>query len=260
MAPVGDGEHGAASAVASLASSAPLASCPGSRSPSRPADPPLLDPPEPGERSCAASARGSNCPAAASPAVLPHAASDTSAIALNRVPTLSQLDILVHETHDACQREVREIKGVGRPRCARFSWHNDFSGRKCRKDHTQVDALTILLIALNLVWIIPFAVFVTRSGRAQKRSREQRRRLLEAGQGASATVLELKESGPYYGRVPHLDLRVRVEPPGEPSFEASARGFFQLTDFARLQPGSRIEVRFSPDDRSKVAVVGDLLS
>ena len=107
--------------------------------------------------------------------------------------------------------------------------------------------------------LVVFGVLLARPFRAANRNRDERRRLLETGQPATAVVLETSEGGPYYSGVPHLDLRVRVTPASGSPFEASARGFFRLSELARFQPGATIEVRFEVADLSRVAIVGDRL-
>jgi hypothetical protein len=118
------------------------------------------------------------------------------------------------------------------------------------------DAIFItVVLGLNAAWLIP----VVRMLRRNAAKRAHRQRLLATGRSAPAVVLTVQEVGPYYNRIPHLSFTLRVEPEGEPSFPATALGFFRMIDYPRLQPGGRVEVRFDPADRSIVAVVGETM-
>jgi hypothetical protein len=120
---------------------------------------------------------------------------------------------------------------------------------------------TFVLLAVNALWLVPFTVSMGKKGLAARRNREQRRqRLLATGLPATAVVVQVAETGPYYDRTPHLSFRLRVKAADGPDFEASAKGFFRRSDYPRLQPGAEVEVRFAPDDRRIVAVVGDQLT
>ncbi len=118
----------------------------------------------------------------------------------------------------------------------------------------------LVVILVNLAWFVPFVVIMIGRARAQSRRRDHRRRLLQTGELAPAVILEVTETGPWYSGVPHLSFKLRVEPREGPPFEATALGFFRQLDFARLQPGGRVEVRFDPSDRAQVAVEGDKLA
>jgi hypothetical protein len=82
------------------------------------------------------------------------------------------------------------------------------------------------------------------------------------GRSAVATVLEfdkrwgVPESG--YGGIPlghseHYTLKIRVEPIGEPAFEAEIKEHdFFVTDSEHPRPGERFAVVYDPNDRSDV--------
>lgn len=122
-----------------------------------------------------------------------------------------------------------------------------------------MDTGGIVVIALNVAWLVPFIYFMVRMVRRAAKDRNERARILETGIPASAAILRTDETGPYYNRVPHLVLELRVEVPGQPPFDATAKGFFRQIDYPRLQPGLRVDVRFDPATR-QVAVVGDQLT
>ena len=88
-----------------------------------------------------------------------------------------------------------------------------------------------------------------------KLSRRTRRKLEEHGTRAVAEVLEVGKRGM---TVTHgndaiiantevvLKLRLRVDPPSEPSFEVSTR--LRFSQFALPEPGQRLAVIYDPDD------------
>jgi hypothetical protein len=123
-----------------------------------------------------------------------------------------------------------------------------------------VDTGSIVIIAINVAWLVPFIYFMGRMLRRAGKERDERARVLEIGVPAHAVIQKVDETGPYYGRVPHLVLTLRIEAQDRPPFDATAKGFFRQIDFPRFQPGSRVEVRFDPADPTRVAVVGDQLT
>ena len=86
----------------------------------------------------------------------------------------------------------------------------------------------------------------------------------QGGVVAPATILEAKlrftsgsnyENGPYtVGDHAHMTVKVRVEPEGEPPFEAKIKQTFV---HHRPRPGWRAEVIYDPNDRSKIAIRDD---
>jgi hypothetical protein len=99
--------------------------------------------------------------------------------------------------------------------------------------------------------------------------REKRRlqSLEERGRTALATVLEFDErwgisegsaGGVSTGRSEHYTLKLRIEPPGEPSFEAEVKEHdFFVYESGRPQVGAQFAVLFDPDDHT--AVIRDSL-
>jgi Short C-terminal domain len=82
------------------------------------------------------------------------------------------------------------------------------------------------------------------------------------GRSAVATVLEfdkgwgVPESG--YGGIPmghseHYTLKIRVEPVGEPAFDAEIKEHdYFVTDFGRPRPGDHFAVVYNPNDHAEV--------
>jgi len=117
-----------------------------------------------------------------------------------------------------------------------------------------------VVIGINIAWMVPLALYFISMAKSQSKSRDQRSKLLTEGRPSPAVVISVDEVGPWLGRVPHLLMKLRVTPPGEPEFEATSRGHFRQFDWPQFQPNSTVQVRFDPNDRTFVAVVGDQLS
>ena len=115
----------------------------------------------------------------------------------------------------------------------------------------------VVVILINVAWLVPFVFFMVRMSRREDASRAERRRILGAGAAANAVVRSIEQTGPYYNHVPHLEVRLEVARPGAAPYEATARAFFPIIDYPRLQPGCTVEVRVDAGDPTKVALVGD---
>lgn len=119
---------------------------------------------------------------------------------------------------------------------------------------------SIVVIVINLLWLIPMIIYFIRSGMRESKNVAFRKHLLETGQVATAKIVNVKQAGPYYSKVPHLEFELEVTGKGGERFRAGARGFFQMIDFPRLQPGMVVEVRYDPNAKDVVGVVGDTLA
>jgi hypothetical protein len=116
---------------------------------------------------------------------------------------------------------------------------------------------SVVLLLVTAAWFVPLLVFLVRSSRAAEASRVERKRILDTGVPATATVRGREVTGPYSNNVGHVELALEVTLPGAPPYAAQARAFFPPIDYARLEVGRTLDVRVDPADRAKVAVVGD---
>jgi hypothetical protein len=84
------------------------------------------------------------------------------------------------------------------------------------------------------------------------------KRVAEHGIQSPATVIENKAMsgiGGYQGEDVWLDLPVRVQPQGEPPFEANMK--CRLSQTLLLKAGSQVQVHYDPADKSKVVLTSD---
>lgn len=94
-----------------------------------------------------------------------------------------------------------------------------------------------------------------------KRNRFTRKKLMEEGIAAPATVLEISDRGMtvthgsegFVGNTEViLKTRLRVEPPGQPPFEVEQK--FRYPQLSIPSAGSVLQVRFDPDDHDKIVI------
>jgi hypothetical protein len=102
--------------------------------------------------------------------------------------------------------------------------------------------------------VIVVMLAVTLGPKAVRKIREQR--LLSNGIKANAEIVDLDETGNYVNREPELLIKVKVTPAeGEP-FEAEVRKVLGPVDLKRYDVGTKVDVRYDPDNTDHVAIVG----
>jgi hypothetical protein len=75
-----------------------------------------------------------------------------------------------------------------------------------------------------------------------------------AGLAGEATVVSLREGGPYVNQRPTITMELDVELPGRQPYKAQARQSVGRLVIGRLQPGATIPVRVDPEDLASVSV------
>jgi hypothetical protein len=75
-----------------------------------------------------------------------------------------------------------------------------------------------------------------------------------AGLSGHATIVSLREGGPYVNQRPTITMELDVELPQRESYRAQARQPVGRLVIGRLQPGAEIPVRVDPNDPAKVVV------
>ncbi len=110
-----------------------------------------------------------------------------------------------------------------------------------------------LIIALMVLIGLPPVLFSLNNARAS----DSQQHVLKNAQAASATILEVTDTGLSLGH-PDLGfvvrLRLRVEPTGQPAFETELE--MGVSRLAVPQIGQRVSVKFDQSNRHKVVLVG----
>jgi hypothetical protein len=74
------------------------------------------------------------------------------------------------------------------------------------------------------------------------------------GVSGQATIVSLRESGPYVNDRPTITMQLDVDLPGSERYRAEAKQVVGRLIIGRLEPGATIPVRVDAEDRSKVSV------
>ena len=74
------------------------------------------------------------------------------------------------------------------------------------------------------------------------------------GHPAKATIVSLREGGPYVNGRPTITMELDVDSPVEGAYRAQARQRVDALLLARLAPGSEVPVRVDPKDRARAVL------
>lgn len=74
------------------------------------------------------------------------------------------------------------------------------------------------------------------------------------GLSGQATIVSLREGGPYVNQRPTITMELDVELPQRESYRAQAQHPVGRLVIGRLQPGATIPVRVDPEDLADVSV------
>lgn len=75
-----------------------------------------------------------------------------------------------------------------------------------------------------------------------------------AGLSGQATIVSLREGGPYVNQRPTITMELEVQLPGREPYSAQAQQPVGRLVIGRLQPGATIPVRVDPEDLANVSV------
>ena len=75
-----------------------------------------------------------------------------------------------------------------------------------------------------------------------------------AGLSAQASIVSLREGGPYVNNRPTIAIDLDVDVAGRDRYRAQAKQTVGRLTIGRLVPGAAIPVRVDPDDPAKVSV------
>src|ERR1700726_782756 len=117
-----------------------------------------------------------------------------------------------------------------------------------------ISIIILLLVVLPLLLTAMVIFFVVRFALRMMREGGQRQALLRNGESAVAEILSISDTGITVNGNPRVALRLFVQPQSRTGFEANTKLIVSRLSLTAFQPGSKIQVRFDPNDLQKVAV------
>ena len=83
-----------------------------------------------------------------------------------------------------------------------------------------------------------------------------RRKLLESGEPAEATILKVTDTGVTMNNIyPVVKVLLEVRPQGRPPYQVETRMILSRVDIPQVQPGTVVPVKIDPRSQKRVAVV-----
>lgn len=101
---------------------------------------------------------------------------------------------------------------------------------------------------LLAVGISGFFIYRMIKGQAQTRT------LLQTGVPAQAVIVSVQDTGVYINEQPQGRVTLQVTPTDRPPFQAVITRVFSPFELSSVGPGATVQVRFDPNDTSKVAI------
>lgn len=81
------------------------------------------------------------------------------------------------------------------------------------------------------------------------------KQLLISGEQAQAKILKIWETGAYVNEQPQVGMLLEVYAANRPVYRAEAKRVVSILNIPRIQVGATVEVRFDPQNPSRIAVV-----
>ena len=105
-----------------------------------------------------------------------------------------------------------------------------------------------LCISVVVIGVVGFVFYRIYQGRAQANA------LLQNGVPAPATIISIQDTGWRINDQPQALVTLQVTPADRPPFQAQVKDTFSPFDLGSLAPGAPAQVRFNPNDTTKVAI------
>ena len=105
-----------------------------------------------------------------------------------------------------------------------------------------------LCISVVVIGIVGFVFYRIYQGRAQANA------LLQNGVPAPATIVSIQDTGWRINDQPQALVTLQVTPADRPPFQAVVKDTFDPFELGSLVPGAPTQVRFNPNDTTKVAI------
>ncbi len=86
------------------------------------------------------------------------------------------------------------------------------------------------------------------------RNGSHNRALLQNGQAAQASILKVWQTNVSMNDKPQFGFLLLVQPQQGQPFQAEAKMFVSLIQLVQTQPGTLVEVKYDPADKTRVAI------
>jgi hypothetical protein len=113
---------------------------------------------------------------------------------------------------------------------------------------TLVSIACTCLISLAVLGVTGFVFYRVFKGMSQNSS------LVKTGVSAPAVILEVQDTGVSMNNSMQARLSLQVTPSNRPPFQATTTAFVNRFQVGMLVPGASVQVKYDPNDISKVAV------
>jgi hypothetical protein len=113
----------------------------------------------------------------------------------------------------------------------------------------------MVVVAVIALAVIGFLVFGSGGFQSTIRVTGQDRQLLAQGIPASARILGVEDTYTRVSANPLVRFRLEVQPKNGQPYETTSEAIVSVVNLPRFQPGTSVEVRVDPEDRTRVAVV-----
>ncbi len=104
--------------------------------------------------------------------------------------------------------------------------------------------IVLLFVGVAALLVVTYTGWLTTPG--------DYRRLMAQGVDADAQILEMKDTGVTVNNNPYVNLRLRVQPPGQPAYETKVRMLVSRIAFPSV--GDTIRVKYDPAKPQDVIV------
>ncbi len=115
--------------------------------------------------------------------------------------------------------------------------------------------LTVLLVCGSTVCALGFTgAILWFTLRPLLQNMQQRNRILQSGIMATATILQLSETGMMVNYQPQVRFQLQVNPPNGAPYQVETTMVVSQLQIPRIQPGMVVPVKIDPNDPMKVAL------
>lgn len=107
--------------------------------------------------------------------------------------------------------------------------------------------IPVVVLGIMAIVFVPFIIRLVRNS-------AQNSQLMATGLDASATIVNVWETGVRINQQPQVGILLEVHPANAAPFQAQATTVISYFQAAQFQPGATVQVKYDPNNTSKVAI------